>query len=107
MALFDIDGIRYLLVSSQGNHRYALYTTDTTPALVATFTVGIDWDKGVDGVSETDGLDASNLNFGEQYPDGMIVVQDGHNVMPSDNQNFKIIDASKLIRHIRAILNKR
>ncbi|WP_218309563.1 phytase [Alteromonas antoniana] len=106
MALFDIDGIRYLLVSSQGNHRYALYTTDTTPVLVATFTIGINWDKGIDGVSETDGLDASNLNFGEPFPEGMIVVQDGHNVMPSDNQNFKIIDASKLTRHIRAILHQ-
>ncbi|WP_414830648.1 phytase [Alteromonas sp. H39] len=104
MAFFDVDEVRYLLVSSQGNHRYALYKTDSSHALVGTFSIGINWEKGIDGVSETDGLDASNLNFGERFPEGLVVVQDGHNVMPTENQNFKIVDARQLSKHIRALL---
>ena len=104
MAIFDVDNTRYLLVSSQGNHRYALYETDDDHSLAGTFDIGINWEKGIDGVSETDGLDASNLNFGEGFPEGIMVVQDGHNVMPTENQNFKIVDARELAKNIRALI---
>ncbi len=30
--------------------------------------------------------------LGDQFPQGMLVVQDGDNRLPPDNQNFKLID---------------
>ena len=44
-----------------------------------------------DGTSETDGLAATALPL-PGYPKGILVVQDGHNQIPTEPQNFKIID---------------
>ena len=60
-----------------------------------------DLEKGIDGVSETDGLETMSLPFGENLPDGLLVVQDGHNVMPSQQQNFKLVSGSLLAEFIR------
>lgn len=49
-------------------------------------------------------VDASNLNFGDAFPDGIVAVQDGHNIMPSENQNFEVVDASELTTAIRALI---
>jgi 3-phytase len=45
-------------------------------------------------VEETDGIDVTNQYLGEQFPNGMFVVQDGFN-FENDTlqpQNFKYID---------------
>ena len=55
------------------------------------FRVGINPDAGIDGASETDGLEVSSLPFGPAYPKGLLVVQDGRNHMPPEAQNFKLI----------------
>ena len=54
-----------------------------------------------DGVSETDGLEVTSLALGPQFHDGLMVVQDGRNVMPGAPQNFKLINGSKLAAFIR------
>ena len=100
MGLFDVDGERYLIVSSQGNHRYAVYAI-TDNHLLGTFDIVPDLEKGIDGVSETDGLETMSQPFGENLPDGLLVVQDGHNVMPSQQQNFKLVSGSSLAEFIR------
>lgn len=33
----------------------------------------------------------NTLNFGETYPDKLVVIEDGHNLMPEEPQNFKYI----------------
>lgn len=43
----------------------------------------------MDGASETDGLEVSSANLGGLYEDGILIVQDGRNVLPAENQNFK------------------
>ncbi|MEG3766928.1 phytase [Alteromonas sp. 14N.309.X.WAT.G.H12] len=101
MALFDVDGKRYLVVSSQGNDRYAVYTTTEDHTLLGTFNVVPDFATGIDGTSETDGLEAISFPLGKTLPDGLLVVQDGHNVMPSQQQNFKLISGSQLAEFIR------
>ena len=50
-----------------------------------------DYENGIDGVSETDGLSVSSMPL-PGYPAGVMSVQDGYNVAPGENQNFKVVD---------------
>ena len=103
LALIKVDNATYLLASSQGNHRYAVYALHSH-RLVGTFDIQENTAAGIDGVSETDGLDATSLALGPRFPDGLLVVQDGHNVMPSANQNFKLVDGKALAGVIRRLV---
>ena len=80
----------YLVVSSQGNNSYALFSRDGSQ-FVGHFKVDINLDKNLDGSSETDGLEVSSAAFSSDYPQGLLVVQDGRNRMPSQTQNFKLV----------------
>lgn len=80
----------YLVVSSQGNNSYVLYDLADL-SLAGNFKVKANYQAGIDGTSETDGLAVSSFNFGGAYQSGLLVVQDGRNVMPSKPQNFKLI----------------
>ncbi len=97
----DIEGISlfysdeqegYLIISSQGNHSYAVFERNSGHAYIGSFSIG---DKNnVDGVEETDGLDVINIPLGEDYPVGLLVVQDGYNFDENHqptSQNFKLI----------------
>lgn len=84
-------GKGYLVVSSQGNDSYALFRREGDNAYVGSFAIGADGAKGIDGVSETDGLDVTSLAAGGDYPDGLLAVQDGRNVSPPEHQNFKLV----------------
>ena len=64
-----------------------------------------DVNNGIDGVSETDGLEATNANLGGNYSEGLWVVQDGRNVMPSETQNFKLVSGATLKEAIRGLAN--
>lgn len=76
----------YLVVSSQGDNAYALYRL---PSLdyAGRFRIA---DGAVDGVSETDGLEVMTGDFGPDFPEGLLVTQDGDNAPAT--QNFKITD---------------
>ncbi|ROR94922.1 3-phytase [Sinobacterium caligoides] len=87
-----IDGAKgYLVVSSQGDNSYAVYDRLPPYAYRGSFRVGLNAHDGIDGASETDGLEVSSTNFGGAFAQGMLVVQDGRNVMPLAPQNFKYI----------------
>lgn len=103
LSLFDVDGARYLIVSSQGNNQYAVYTTDHTFSFVGMVEVAANREKGIDGASETDGLATANHNFGGEFSEGIFVVQDGRNIMPSEKQNFKIVTGTSLTNAIRSL----
>lgn len=47
--------------------------------------------SGIGGVSETDGIDVTNRPLGRKFPSGLLVVQDGLNLDPSEHQDFKYI----------------
>ena len=81
-----------LVVSSQGNDSYIVYEAAPPYAHLGGFRIGIDATRGVDGSSETDGLDVTSANLGAHFPAGLLVVQDGRNLMPSEGQNFKLVD---------------
>ncbi len=100
----DVEGVgiyrgarnSYVVVSSQGNNTFVVM--DALPPFKVRGRVRIDMDAAndIDGVSETDGLEVSSANFGSDFNEGMLVVQDGHKVMPEAPQNFKYVDWKKI-----------
>lgn len=87
------DGAGYLVASSQGSGSYVLYERSGDNAFVGEFAVGDG--GGVDGTSETDGLDVTAAALGPRFPDGLLVVQDGEN--DGQNQNYKLVDWGDVI----------
>jgi 3-phytase len=92
LAIFYGDGDSgYLVASNQGADNYALYERGGENKFVGLFHVVADDVTGIDGSSETDGLDVSSANFGPDFPGGLLVVQDGRNITPYERQNFKLV----------------
>ena len=92
LAIFYGDsGSGYLVASNQGADNYALYERAGENKFVGLFHVVADDVTGIDGSSETDGLDVSSANFGPGFPAGLLVVQDGRNITPDERQNFKLV----------------
>jgi len=85
------DGGGYIVVSNQGADNYVLYERRPDHAYVGTFHVVADPASGVDGASETDGLDVTSAPLGPRFPKGLLVVQDGRNIGPEERQNFKFV----------------
>jgi 3-phytase len=93
LALFyQPDGKGYLIVSSQGNNSYAIFEREGENSYIQSFSISDS--EGIDGAEETDGLEASNYSFNNEFPAGMLVVQDGFNFEGDSlySQNFKLVD---------------
>jgi 3-phytase len=86
----------YLVVSSQGNNSYAVYRREGDNAYVGSFSVSADGARGIDGISETDGLDVTSASLGAGLEAGAFVAQDGRNVFPPEHQNFKLVPWSSI-----------
>jgi 3-phytase len=85
------DGTGFIVVSNQGADNYAVYRREGNNAYVGSFHIVADADRGIDGVSETDGLDVVSGPLGARFPDGLLVVQDGRNLSPRERQNYKFV----------------
>jgi 3-phytase len=85
------NGTGYLVLSNQGADNYTVYRREGDNAYVGTFSVGANDALGIDGASETDGLEVTSRPLGAAYPRGLLVVQDGRNITPSERQNFKLV----------------
>jgi 3-phytase len=109
LALFTVDAQTYLIASSQGNNSYAIYNINSKNAdqltLMGLIRITADMNNSIDGVSETDGLEVTNANLGGVYSEGLWVVQDGRNVMPSETQNFKLVSGTRLKEVIRNLVS--
>jgi 3-phytase len=78
-------GEGYLIVSSQGNDQFKIYSRSGANAFIGT----IDPVRGRFGdVEDTDGIDVTSANLGPLFPKGLFIVQDGKN--GKTNQNFKL-----------------
>lgn len=53
-------------------------------------------EAGFDDMTETNGLSATSHMLGPCFSDGLQVAQGDHHVMPSANQNFKLVDGKAL-----------
>jgi 3-phytase len=96
MGIYSIDGEKFLVVSSQGNNRFAIYRIDADNELLGVFAISANKALGIDGVSETDGIEVTSVALGDRFPKGILVVQDGRNVMPMAPQNFKLVSGEYL-----------
>jgi 3-phytase len=85
------DGAGFIVLSNQGADNYAVYRREGDNAFVGMFHIVADPDRGIDGVSETDGLDVVSAPLGAKFPDGLLVVQDGRNLSPRERQNYKFV----------------
>ena len=88
---FGGNGEGYLIASNQGADNYAVYERQGDNAFLGHFFVVADEASGIDGASETDGLDVTGANLGATFPNGVLVVQDGRNITPKARQNYKLV----------------
>ncbi|EHY77146.1 phytase domain-containing protein [Stutzerimonas stutzeri ATCC 14405 = CCUG 16156] len=95
----DIEGLAlyqgtrgdYLVISSQGNDSYVVLDAQAPYAVRGAFRIGLNAERGIDGASETDGLEVTSANLGGIWGRGMLVVQDGRKRMPEGAQNYKYL----------------
>ncbi len=105
----DIEGLAlyhgakrdYLVISSQGNDRYVVVEAQAPYRLRGSFQVGLDAARGIDGASETDGLEVTSANLGGPWAQGMLVVQDGRKRMPEGNQNYKYVPWADIAKALK------
>lgn len=101
MAIYHGATKSYLVISSQGNDSYVVVDTAAPYQYKGRFNIGINIDQGIDAVTETDGLDVTSHNLGGVWQKGMLVVQDGHKVMPEDHQNFKYVPWADIAKALK------
>ena len=100
MGLYHGESRSYLVVSSQGNNSYALFSRDGSE-FIGHFRVDVNLGLGLDGSSETDGLEVTSAALGADYPAGLLIVQDGRNRMPSAAQNFKLVSWADIAERLQ------
>jgi 3-phytase len=87
LALAQQPGGRGMLVaSSQGDNAYALFDL-ADERFVGRFRIG---QGRVGATSETDGIEVALGDFGPDFPEGLMIAQDGDNSPHA--QNFKLVD---------------
>ena len=96
MGIYQGKHKNYLVVSSQGNNSYVILDATAPYKIRGAIRVDLDTELGIDGVSETDGLEVTHANLGGAFGEGMLVVQDGHKVMPEAPLNFKYVSWEKI-----------
>ena len=101
MGLYQTEKDNYLVISSQGNDSYVVVDAEPPYALRGAFRVGVNAAAGIDGASETDGLEVTSANLGGAWSKGMLVVQDGRKRMPEQAQNFKYIPWGEVAKALR------
>ncbi|GAA3398604.1 phytase [Streptomyces roseoviridis] len=95
------DGDGYLLASSQGDDTFAAYDREIGDdnEYEGGFRVTAA-DAVLDGSEECDGAAALNAPLGSRYPNGLLVVQDGH-ANPEDGERdatgFKFVDLGEVL----------
>ena len=90
-------GAAILVASSQGDYTFAFYDLNDGDRYLGSVRVADNPDSGIDGAEETDGLAVSAVNLGPGLEQGVLVVQDGFNRGPEENQNFKLVPFSSVI----------
>lgn len=94
------NGKGYLIASSQGSDSYATYDRQGDNQFLGSFEIG--GGNGVDGVQATDGIDISNRDFGGDFANGIVVVQDGQNENNTTNLKYvsfeDLADANSFIK---------
>ena len=87
----------YLVASSQGSSSFNVYTRTYPYTFIDEFFIGSS--GSIDGASDTDGIDILNTYLNEDFPDGLMVVQDGSNEGEEkiSKENFKYISLKDIM----------
>lgn len=101
LALYQSPARDYLVVSSQGNDSYLVLDAEPPFAVHGAFRVGLNAAAGIDGASETDGLEVTSVNLGGPWSQGLLVVQDGRKRMPEQSQNFKFVPWAEVTQALK------
>lgn len=89
LALWDHGDRRFLVASSQGSDRYVVIDRADN-SFPGAFRIIADRAEGIDGATETDGLEITGAALDDDdYAFGVLVAQDGLN--DGEPQNFKIV----------------
>jgi len=88
----DGDAAGYLIASSQGSNDYVIYDRMGTNKYIGRFNILAG--NGVDGVTDTDGIEVINVPLNAIFPTGIFIVQDVSN--PGSRQNFKYVSWSAI-----------
>ena len=91
MDVYRMDQQAFLIVSSQGNHSFAVVDLESPHRYLGSFTVDPDVERRIDGAEETDGIAVVSGWLTSQFSEGLLVVQDGYNTEPTERQNFKYV----------------
>jgi len=87
----------YLLVSSQGSNDYNVYRRDGDNAFIGKFAIASEA-NGIDGTSDTDGIDVTSTPLSSAFPHGVFIAQDGENTTPAAAQNFKLVPWERIAK---------
>ncbi|KAI0814516.1 hypothetical protein GGR55DRAFT_435216 [Xylaria sp. FL0064] len=91
----------FILVSQQGVSAYNVYRRAAPHEYIETFTTIENTEKGIDAVTNTDGISAVSTSLGPMFPHGLIVVHDDVNQLPisgtSDEASFKLISLGDIL----------
>ncbi|WP_129775781.1 phytase [Peristeroidobacter soli] len=90
----------YLIVSSQGSNDYNVYRRDGDNEFIGKFAI-VPRPAGIDGTSDTDGIDVTSTSLGSAFPHGVFVAQDGKNTNPSAPQNFKLVPWERIAEALK------
>lgn len=101
LALYQSEARDYLVISSQGNDSYLVLDAEPPFAPRGAFRVGLNAALGIDGASETDGLEVTSVNLGGPWSQGLLVVQDGRKRMPEQTQNFKFVPWAEVTQALK------
>jgi 3-phytase len=80
-------GTGHLVASSQGDSTFAVYRRTGGNAFVGRFRIAAG--RGVDAVTDTDGIEVTTTGLGGAFPAGLLVAHDGDN--GDEHQNFKLV----------------
>lgn len=98
VAYAEVDGAPLLFVSSQGNDSYIVFDGAAPWALRSHFRIRTNIELGLDGASETDGIEVTTLSLGKGFEQGAFMVQDGRNRMPEAGQNIKLVPLEQILK---------
>jgi 3-phytase len=89
------NGTGYLLVSSQGNNSYAVYTREGDNTYLGSFQIAANGD--IDSAEESDGAMVLNVPLGDTFHNGILIVQDGQDepfVEMEDEGEMEVVSAN-------------
>lgn len=85
----------YIMVSSQGISAYVIYERVPPHKYVGTFTIVDDKERGIDHVSNTDGIAAVGNPLNKDFPGGLFVTHDDANELAeggtASEASFKLV----------------